>query len=169
MAVVSSTGSHSPMSSIEHPSAPRTPPPPAEASEVHDDNRGQPSADESSRTFHNFTSSPLKHSIAKPTNRKGIETHDVVRDTDVCADFLTEHLRAPPSPLELTAAMNNCIAKIQSAGTYELKMYAPAASLLTAISKVLYGMLLMFMDAAEPLHSWTFDRASSRGSAASTS
>ena len=146
------------MASIEHPSAPRTPPPPAEASEVHDDNRGQPSADESSRTF-NSASSPLKNSIARPTNRKDIEAHDVVKDTLVCDELLTQHLRVPPSPFDLTKTMNNYISQIRSAGSSEPKMYKPAASLLTAISKEMYGMLLMLMDFSKSPHSQSFGRA----------
>ena len=147
------------MSSIEHPSAPRTPPPPAEASEVHNDNRGQPSADGSSRTCNNFVSSPLKNSIAKPTNRKDIEAHDVVKDTLVCDDFLTQHLRAPPSPFNPTKTMRNYIDQICRAGSSEHRMYKPAASLLTAISKEMYGMLLMLMGFLKSPHSESFGRA----------
>ncbi|KAI1792812.1 hypothetical protein LXA43DRAFT_1005225 [Ganoderma leucocontextum] len=106
--------SHSPMSSIEYPSAPRTPPPVAEASEVNDDNRGQSSTDQSS------------------------QAHEVVQDNSICEDFLAKHLRASPASFEPTEEMNAYVDDIREAGTSEPKMYKPAASLLTAISKQVY-------------------------------
>ena len=163
MAVVRPTRSHSPMASIEHPSAPRTPPPPAPgASEVHDDNRGQPSAGGSSRAFIDFSSSPLKASIARPTNRQDIAEHDVVKDTSICHDFLTQHLRAPPTPFTLTNGMRKFIDQLRKAGTWEPKMYSPAASLLTAISEATYRMFLIFIEIVASLHSSPINRASGR-------
>ncbi len=131
--------SHSPMSSIEHPSAPRTPSPVAEVPEVNDDNRGLSSDDEGFRTFSNFHHSPLKPSIARPTNRKAIETHEAVRDNSICNDFLGQHLRTAPATFTLTDDMNEYLDGIRKAGTVEWKMYKPAASLLTAISKEVYS------------------------------
>ncbi|KAM5538146.1 hypothetical protein V8D89_008189 [Ganoderma adspersum] len=129
------------MSSTEHPSAPRTPPPPAEAFEVNDDNRGLSSVDESLRTFSNFQSSPLKACIPRPTNRKAIEEHEVVEDDSVCEDFLGQHLRAAPMTFALTDKMNGYLDDIRKAGTVEWKLYKPAASLMTAISKEVFKSL----------------------------
>ncbi|KAI1786564.1 hypothetical protein LXA43DRAFT_1064488 [Ganoderma leucocontextum] len=126
------------MSSTEHPSAPRTPPPLAEASEVNDDNRGQPSAEQSSSTFPNFQTSPLKACIPHPTNRKAIEAHQVVQDASICEDFLAQHLRTTPTPFTLTDVTGGYVSEICKAGTSEWKMYKPAAALLTAISKEVY-------------------------------
>ncbi|KAI1791249.1 hypothetical protein LXA43DRAFT_1061457 [Ganoderma leucocontextum] len=110
------------MSFTEHPSAPRAPPPLAEASEVNDDNRGQSSAAMSSST-------------------KAIEEHEVVQDKSICDDFLHTHVRAAPVSFTFTEKMNADVAKICKAGTSEWKMYKPAASLLTAISKGVYETL----------------------------
>lgn len=136
--------SHSPMSSTEHPSAPQTPPPPAEAFEVNDDNRGLSSDDESLRTFLNFQSSPLKACIPRPTNRKAIEAHEVVKDDSVCEDFLRQHLRAPTT-FAVTDEMNGYLNDIRKAGTVEWKMYKPAASLMTAISKKAFSTFILVM------------------------
>lgn len=113
---------------------------------VNDDNRGQPSAEESSRTFANFSSSPLKPSIPRQTNRKGLEEHEVVKDNSVCEDFLTQHLRAPPAPFNFIKKITGCIDEICKARTSEPKMYKPAAFLLTAISKGLYRMFFIFVE-----------------------
>lgn len=130
------------MSSIENPSAPRTPSPVAEASEVHDDNRGLSSDDESFRTFSTFHSSPLKPSMGRPTNRKAIEAHEVVRDDSIYEDFLAQHLRAAPDSFGMTEEMKSYVDDICAAGTSEPKMYKPAASLLTAISKEVFSTSL---------------------------
>ena len=136
--------SHSPMSTSigEYPGAPGTPPPVVEAaSVVNDDNHGLSSGDEISRTSSNPLHSPDKPSIAQPTNRKpkAIEAHAVVRDDSICEDFLDQHLRAAPTSLCVSKEMSAYVDKICAAGTSEPKMYKPAASLLTAISKEVYS------------------------------
>ena len=138
--------SHSPMSSIENPSAPRTPSPVAEASEVHDDDRGLPSGDKSSRMFLTFQSTPPKPCIPRPTNRRAIEEHEVAQDDSVSEDFLDQHLRpAPTAAFSLTNNMKKHLDDISKAGTVEDKLYQPAASLLTAISKQVYSTFLIVM------------------------
>ena len=142
--------SHSPMStSIEHPSAPRTPPPVVEASVVNDDNHGLSSDDESPRTSSNFHHSPVKPTIAQPTNRKAIEAHAVVRDDSICKDFLDRHLRAAPTSFSVSKEMSAYVNEICAAGTSEPKMYKPAASLLTAISKEVYSAFELLISEVE--------------------
>ncbi|TBU23612.1 hypothetical protein BD311DRAFT_673589 [Dichomitus squalens] len=101
------------MSSIEHPSVPRTPPP--EEVEANHEGRGQ---------------SETVWSDDRPD----------ANSSDVDADFLDNHLRSPPT-FSATEAMKEYIKMIQSAGSIEKNMYGPLASLLTSMSEALYGTL----------------------------
>ncbi|TBU63615.1 hypothetical protein BD310DRAFT_808522 [Dichomitus squalens] len=99
------------MSSIEHPSVPRTPPP--EEVEANHEGRGQ---------------SETAGSVDRPD----------ANSSDVDADFLDNHLRSPPT-FSATKAMKENIKTIKSAGSTEKNMYGPLASLLTSMSEALYG------------------------------
>ncbi|TBU21294.1 hypothetical protein BD311DRAFT_812433 [Dichomitus squalens] len=101
------------MSSIEHPSVPRTPPP-GEV-EANHEGRGQ---------------SETAGSVDRPD----------ANSSDVDADFLDNHLRSPPT-FSATKAMKESIKTIKSAGSIEKNMYGPLASLLTSMSEALYGTL----------------------------
>ncbi|EJF56487.1 hypothetical protein DICSQDRAFT_174870 [Dichomitus squalens LYAD-421 SS1] len=101
------------MSSIEHPSVPRTPPP--EEVEVNHEGRGQ-------------------------SETAGSYDRLEANNSDVDVNFIAIHLRSPPT-FHATKTMLKKIKDIRSAGTIEKNMYKPLASLLTSMSKALYKTL----------------------------
>ena len=132
------------MSSIEHPSGSGASL--LEKFGVNDDSHGDSATDMSSCKYLRNVSSPVKASIAPPTNRVGIAKHvELAGGVTIDPHFFDNHLRNAPN-CQLTPTMKTNLNAIKSSGTQESAIYKPTASLLTAMSKKLYSTLFESSD-----------------------
>ena len=133
------TGSWFEMSSTTpHPNIPRSRSTTGEASTgIVDDGR-----DSRGHTSEGMSFPPSNLKPAKPTfgrSRVDISASAHAIDEEVDPEFIERHLRQLPIPMEVPQDIEKLLQAIQNNGA-EKSLYQPVATLLTTLSKHIYGM-----------------------------